>query len=72
VRFLRGASSASARIAVYDVAGARRWSASLESGRTELAWNGVDDAGRPLAAGIYFARMTQEGRVVQARIIRLQ
>jgi hypothetical protein len=56
-------------LAVYDVRGARVASLVRESRRpgTYVAyWNGTDDAGRPAASGIYFARL----EVGDARIAR--
>ncbi len=54
-----------ARIDVYDVNGRRvRVLTSRATANTRLTWNGTDDAGRELASGIYFARLTVDGRTV--------
>jgi len=50
---------------VYDVAGrvVRRLfgDRSLEAGRHTLAWDGRDDAGRQVAAGVYYLRLATPG-----------
>jgi flagellar hook assembly protein FlgD len=47
------------RLAVYNVQGQlvrTLVDAVVSPGRREFVWNGMDDAGRPVSAGIYFAR----------------
>ncbi len=47
------------RLAVYNVQGQlvrTLVDGALPPGRREFVWNGMDDAGRPVAAGAYFAR----------------
>ena len=53
------------RVKVYDLAGHQirqlvdGW---LAAGRQELAWDGLDQEGRPIASGVYFYRLdTAEG-----------
>ncbi len=65
-------SAASPDIALYDVRGAlvRRLAAGAQSaGWHEIAWDGRDAAGHPVAAGLYFARATVHGRTLRARIV---
>ncbi len=53
-----------AELAVYDVSGRKvrtLLSGRCCAGRTEIEWNGCGDGGRPLASGVYFARLTTEG-----------
>jgi hypothetical protein len=62
------------RIAVYDILG--RQVATLEDGvlpadRYEVTWHGRDAAGRQVATGVYFCRMTA-GDVVQTQKIVYQ
>ncbi len=49
------------RLLIYDVAGRQVRtlisSDKVEAGRHELTWNGRDDRGRTLAAGVYFYRL---------------
>ncbi len=42
---------------------------SSGAGRRVLAWDGDDLAGRPVAAGVYFARLCSAGRPASARIV---
>jgi predicted outer membrane repeat protein len=57
-----------AALAVYDVRGRRvtelLGSVRLEAGTHEIAWHGLDAAGRTVASGVYFARLSLEGNVV--------
>jgi len=59
---------------VYDVAGrlARRLldGSALEAGRHEAAWDGLDDAGRPTEAGLYFCRLEADALGATRRIVR--
>jgi hypothetical protein len=64
-----------ARIVVYDVRGRRVrtvWRGPLKGGRRDVFWDGRDETGKAVAAGIYFIRM-EVGDVVEVRkIVRLQ
>lgn len=42
---------------------------SLAAGRSAVTWNGRDDHGRAVAAGIYLARLTTTGRVATTRLV---
>lgn len=58
------------RLVLYDVNG--RAVRTLEdglraAGRHDLAWDATDDAGAPVAAGLYFARLELDGRGAAAR-----
>ncbi|MCA9752936.1 MAG: hypothetical protein KC591_12145, partial [Gemmatimonadetes bacterium] len=55
-------------IDVIDVAGRRV--RTLEATGGEALWDGTDDGGRPVAAGVYFARRVGSGYGV-ARVVRL-
>ncbi len=59
---------------VLDVAGRRvaRIASGLPPGRHALRWDGTDDAGRPVASGIYFARLSgpQDTRVRKLVLVR--
>jgi hypothetical protein len=55
-----------ARVAVYDVKG--RFvklivEGILDAGVREFSWDGTDSEGRPVASGVYFCRLSVEGRV---------
>jgi hypothetical protein len=42
-----------------------------DAGRHAVAWDGRDDAGRPVPAGVYFARLSASGTEQRARLVRL-
>jgi hypothetical protein len=51
-------------VELYDVAGRLVRTLVDEvrpAGRHEVLWNGVDDSGRALSSGVYFARMRADG-----------
>jgi len=63
-----------ARLALYDCAGRRvrvLVEQPLPAGRHAVQWNGAGEDGRPLAGGIYFARLESAGRSVQTKLVRL-
>jgi hypothetical protein len=62
-------------IAVFDVAGARvRTLADGEhaAGRQQAVWDGRDDRGRPLGAGMYFVRLEAEGRRFERSVVLIR
>jgi len=64
--------AASVEMAVFDPAGraVRTLPArTLESGTHEAAWDGCDDAGRPLPSGVYFYQLTVDGRRETRRLV---
>ncbi|MEZ5064066.1 MAG: FlgD immunoglobulin-like domain containing protein [bacterium] len=77
VEFVRGAADvASGRVDVLDVAGRRVRSlvpareAGPESGRVSVVWDGRDEWGRRVPAGVYFVRA--EGSAEAERLVRLR
>jgi hypothetical protein len=58
---------------VYDVAGrvVRRLfgDRALEAGRHMLGWDGRDDAGRPVAAGVYYLRLAAPGGDATRKVV---
>lgn len=44
----------------------------LPAGRHAASWRGVDDGGAPVASGVYFFRLTQNGESVSARGVLLK
>jgi hypothetical protein len=68
---LAAAAPAAARVEVYDLTGCRvraLHAGPIHAGQTMLAWNGLNDNGQRLAAGIYFVRASAE--VKGQRIVR--
>jgi flagellar hook assembly protein FlgD len=62
-------------LSVFDVAG-RRVRAVLErvlpAGLHEIEWDGRDDAGRPVASGVYFYRMQSGPQTETRRMVLLK
>src|SRR6185503_20981095 len=62
------------RLEVFDLVGRRcrvLENGEMPAGRHDVAWNGRDQSGRRLAAGVYVIRMEADGRVLTRRIARL-
>jgi hypothetical protein len=64
------AASGPVELSVYSVDGRRvrdLLHADRDAGQYQAAWDGRDDGGRPVAAGIYYARLsTAQGRFTRA------
>ena len=66
-------SAARVRLEIYDIGGRRvrgLLEAPLGAGAHEVEWDGRDDAGRPAAGGLYFARLDAGGEQRVQRIVR--
>jgi len=65
-----------ADIRVYDAAGRLVRTlvagAEFDAGRHEAVWDGKDDAGRGVAAGVYFSRIIAGGREASAKMVLLK
>jgi len=62
-------------IAVFDLGGRRVRTLARgrhEPGPLRLDWNGHDDDGRRVAAGIYFVRYAGGGRSLEAKVVKLR
>ncbi len=44
-------------------------SGEFPAGRHTVTWNGRDDAGNPVASGVYLSRMEAEGRVEARKML---
>jgi hypothetical protein len=59
-------------LAIYDIAGRRvrtLAAGTLAAGSKEYAWDGRNDAGQPVAPGLYFARLTAGEEVLVRKVI---
>jgi hypothetical protein len=59
------AESGPVRVAIHDARGRlvrELWTGELPAGEQALAWDGRDDRGRDVAAGVYLARLQLHGR----------
>ena len=62
-------------VAVYSMAGKKvrdLKSGALKAGFYEIAWNGADDSGRPLAAGSYVVRLKLDGKTINKKAVLLR
>jgi flagellar hook assembly protein FlgD len=58
------------RLHVYDTTGRLRRTFNLGSGAGgQVTWDGRDDFGDRMGAGIYFARLTSGGKDAKARLV---
>jgi len=67
--------AADARLAVYDVAGrlvAELLDGTVEAGRHELRWSGLNANGRPVAPGVYFYRVEAGSYRDTRRMVRMR
>jgi hypothetical protein len=63
------------RLAVYNVSGRcvrTVLDGPVERGRCERSWDGADESGRIVATGVYFARLTVDGRTDDQKILVLR
>jgi aminopeptidase N len=63
------------KLAVYDVSGklvATLLDREVPAGAGEVAWNGTGATGEPVAAGVYFCRLTTESGDVAQKLLRLR
>lgn len=61
-------------VGIYDLGGRRvrdLGHGSFEAGRHALTWDGRDERGAPLPAGVYFARVSANGEGRVRRLVRL-
>lgn len=60
-----------ARLLLRDAAGRRVLDRALAPGEHRVAWDGRDARGRPAAAGVYFARLTEGRRTTETKLVFL-
>jgi subtilisin family serine protease len=63
------AAGARTSINIYDLTGRLRRTFDLGGGGGSLQWDGRDDFGERMGAGVYFARLTSNGRDAKARLV---
>jgi len=74
IRF-RLAEPGPVRIRVHDAAGRRIRildEASRPAGEHSVSWDGRDDAGRNVGAGVYWVEVRSQGRVAHGKVVRLR
>ena len=70
---LESAGAPPVRTAVHDIRGrhVRRLAASGADGAWHLRWDGRNDAGRRVPAGVYLLRVRDGREVLHSRVVRL-
>jgi hypothetical protein len=63
------AAGASTRLRVHDLLGGLRRTFDLAGDQGTFQWDGRDDHGRRLPAGLYFARLTSGSKDAKARLV---
>jgi len=69
VRFAWSPLAHPARLEVYDVAGALRWSAPLPAGASRAEWTGTNRDGSRASAGLYYARIVGGHERLETRVV---
>jgi hypothetical protein len=69
-----GPATENARIRIHDVRGrvVRTLTGNGADGALSVAWDGRDDAGRPVSAGIYLARVEAANGTASMKVVRLE
>ncbi|MCE5252080.1 T9SS type A sorting domain-containing protein [bacterium] len=63
------------KLSVYNIAGQKvrgLVSGNMTAGNHTVVWDGRDDSGAPVSAGIYFARLTCGGRTVSGKMVMVK
>ena len=61
------------QLAHYETIGPYRRSAWWhEGGRYQIAWDGLDEAGKPLSSGVYLVRLQALGRVETRKMMLMK
>lgn len=69
MQFAWQASADATTLEVFDVRGARRMRRALPPHTSSFSWNGHDDEGAPLPAGVYFAKLVQARARSEATVV---
>ncbi len=75
IRFSVPSSESAVRVEVFDVAGRsvrRVLNGPVSAGMHNVVWDGLDEQGHAVNAGIYFVRVRSEGGSLMTRVVRLQ
>jgi len=68
-------AAGSARLSVYDCVGRRvrtLLDGQAEAGTRAIAWDGRDETGRSLPAGVYLARLAADAQQASCRVVKLK
>lgn len=69
---LESKTSTSATVQVYNIRGqkVRQWTVQLASGVSEIVWDGKDDSGKALPAGVFLMKIGSGQSSVTARVMK--
>ena len=65
----------SVEMAVFDIQGRRvetLWQGNMPAGYHRISWNGQAQNGAEVGSGVYFIRMTHNGRAVTRKVVRIR
>ncbi len=60
------------KLQIFNLKGQLIRSIASESAKSEIIWDAKDEAGRDVANGIYFAKLSQSGRSVTKKVTRIK
>jgi len=60
------------KLQIFNLKGQLIRSIASESAKSEIAWDAKDEAGKDVANGIYFVRLSQAGRSVTKKVTRIK
>jgi len=72
---LSGPVGAEVAASIYNVSGrlvATVFDGKLPDGGETVVWNGLDQTGRPIASGVYFARVESSGEIQTAKLVYIR
>jgi hypothetical protein len=72
---LSGPVGTEVAVRIYSVSGrlvATVYEGQLPEGGETIVWNGVDSGGRPVASGVYFARVESDGRPQVSKVVYIR
>jgi len=72
---LSGPVGTEVRVSIYSVSGrlvATVFEGKLPEGGETVVWNGLDQTGRPIASGVYFARVESGGEMRTAKLVYIR
>ena len=61
---------APATVEIFDIAGKAVWTASIESGKSAIVWNGRTTDGKQLPSGVYLIRTDGSAEAIKAVYLR--
>jgi flagellar hook assembly protein FlgD len=60
------------KLQIFNLKGQLIRSITSDSAKSEIAWDAKDEAGKDVANGIYFVKLSQAGRSVTKKVTRIK